>query len=83
MMPPHCYVCGLDPHSAGPGPLGERFVLVYFADPRPAPEGWTGHPSNAVWFCVEHAALGTTRESLPTATALREIDATIGRGSAS
>ena len=75
VMPPQCHVCGLDLRSAPPGPLSERFVLVHFGGHRPQPEGWVGHPSNAVWFCVEHAALGTARESMPLADALREIAA--------
>lgn len=78
-MPPHCYVCGLDLHTAPPD---ERFVLVHFGGHLTTPEGWVGHPSNAVWFCAGHAALGTARESLPTADALREIDAAAGRDSA-
>ncbi len=82
MIPPSCYVCGLDLHTAEPGPLHERFVLVHFGGHQPWPPGFVGHPANAIWFCAGHAALGTAREAMPAGDALREIDALTGRGPA-
>ncbi|MBQ1027557.1 hypothetical protein [Micromonospora sp. C95] len=36
-------------------------------------------PPGAVWFCGEHAPLGEERERLGSVTALRDIDAVLGR----
>ena len=55
MKPPVCYICSvyLMPNEGG---------LVYFSEDeddknhntRLEKSGYTGHPSNAFWFCSEH-----------------------------
>jgi len=55
MMPPECCICGKDllPNEGG---------LIYFTEDdhdaifnkRFEEPGFTGHPSNAFWFCKDH-----------------------------
>jgi hypothetical protein len=55
MMPPECYICGKDllPNEGG---------LIYFSEDkedllfnkRLEQPGYTGHPTNAFWFCKDH-----------------------------
>ncbi|GIJ36406.1 hypothetical protein ACIBQ2_22785 [Micromonospora sediminimaris] len=79
MLPPRCHVCHLEPAQSPLGDARSDFVLVYFADAVNPPPGWVGHPAGAVWFCGEHASLGEEREHLGSDTALRDIDAVLGR----
>ncbi|GAA2641026.1 hypothetical protein GCM10010399_88420 [Dactylosporangium fulvum] len=73
-----CHVCGLDLWAVS-GPVDEHFVLVHFGGDAPVPEGWVGHPPNAVWFCREHASVALERAAMPYQAALAEIDAVVGR----
>ncbi|WP_204004911.1 hypothetical protein [Micromonospora lutea] len=79
MLPPCCHVCHLEPDQSPSDGARSDFVLVYFADAVNPPPGWVGHPAGAVWFCGEHAPLGADRKHLTSHSALREIDAALGR----
>ncbi|QLY31936.1 hypothetical protein H0264_06440 [Nocardia huaxiensis] len=73
MMPPRCFVCGVDYRSIEQNPeLATGFTLIYFglnrreeaAQEELNRKGWVGHPDNAVWFCDRHAELGESRKHL-------------------
>ncbi len=70
MMPPMCAVCPAAPHSAG---KFTDFVLVHFRETVTYPEGWVGHPENAVWFCAGHASVVEGLTDLTADEALERI----------
>ena len=72
MRPPRCYVCHRD-HRNFPDDGGDYFTLIYFGPDEDAKMGpsrvlakleRSGHPSNAVWFCRDHAAVAHEHEDL-------------------
>ncbi|WP_187237254.1 hypothetical protein [Actinomadura sp. HBU206391] len=84
MLPPHCYVCGLDLRDVPDGQdLSSTFTLVHFALSREAEAaqeararaGWVGHLENAVWFCNGHVELAQALAHLHWLEAKALIDA--------
>ena len=74
MKPPRCAICGrkFDAFRRG------RFAggLVYFRlgpDQEPLPEGMTGHPPNAAWFCWPHIRPARRLRGLTISQAMRHL----------
>ena len=75
MKPPICALCAkrFDPLPASRPGLGGRGGLVRFADHRSLPDGMTGHPKGADWFCPRHFRAAQTYQDRPLSEALRAL----------
>jgi hypothetical protein len=86
MKPPRCSVCHRTLADTA-GELDGNFELIYFGEteadkfgpslPEDVPIA-PGHPSNAVWFCIDHVSLGREYEDMPAKEALAAISRLVG-----
>ncbi|MCR8574211.1 hypothetical protein [Streptomyces sp. Isolate_219] len=72
-MPPKCIACTiLTTKKHNPS---DEFTVVYFRPTVDYPDGWTGHPENAEWFCAEHLPLTEGLTDLSALEATKQIRA--------
>jgi hypothetical protein len=73
MKPPICHLCHRHFREAN-----AQFDLVEFADYRPLPEGYIGHPHGLEWFCQEHLAAAQAHSSDTVEAAMHALRKTFG-----